>query len=215
MSAPAFDRRRRQSEETREKLRRCALERFAQQGFAGASVAEIAGDAGVTERTFYRYYPTKEAVLFQDFASRLEWFRAALEVRPADEPLLDSVQVAVESFPDDREVVRQVARLRASLLSGEVIAEQLRRVQGGFAAEIERHARRRLGDGPEARLEAAVLGHAVAGALLAALRVFGERGGRDTDELRALVGQALDLLRTPSAGATGRPTPARRAARRR
>ncbi|HKJ25871.1 MAG TPA: TetR family transcriptional regulator [Myxococcota bacterium] len=204
MSAPALDRRRVRSEQTRETLRRCALARFAQQGFAGASVAEIAGDAGVTERTFYRYFPTKEAVLFQDFASRLEWFRAALELRPGDEPLLDSVRVAVESFPDDREVVRQVARLRASLLTGDVIAEQLRRVQGGFAAEIERHALRRLGDGPEARLQAAVLGNAAAGALLAALRVFGERGGRDTDELRGLVRQALDLLRRPAGRATGR-----------
>jgi AcrR family transcriptional regulator len=201
MSAPALDQRRRQGGQTREALRRCALERFARQGFAGASVAEIARDAGVTERTFYRHFASKEAVLFQDFASRLEWFRAALELRPADEPLLDSVRVAVESFPDDREVVRQVARLRASLLSGEVIAEQLRRVQGGFAAEIERQARRRLGDGPEARLHAAVLGHAAAGALLAALRVFGERGGGDTDELRELVSQALGLLREPRAAA--------------
>jgi hypothetical protein len=77
-------------------------------------------------------------------------------------------------------------------------------VQAGFAAEIERHARRRLGAGPEARLEAAVLGEAIAGALLAALRVFGERGGRDTKRLRGLTASALDLLRQPPARVTGR-----------
>jgi AcrR family transcriptional regulator len=202
MSAPAPGRRR-QREGTREALRRCALARFAREGFAEASVARIAADAGVTERTFYRHFASKEEVLFGDFASRLEWFRAALEVRPAAEPLLDSVRVAVESYPDDREVVRQVARLRASLLSSEAIAAHLRRVQAGFAAEIEGHARRRLGAGPEAQLRAAVLGEAVAGALLAALRVFGERGGRDTDALRELTAAALELLRRPPASVTG------------
>jgi AcrR family transcriptional regulator len=198
------ERRAEPGESTREALRRCALARFAKDGFAEASVARIAADAGVTERTFYRHFPSKQAVLFADFASRLEWFRAALEVRPEAEPLLDSVRVAVESYPDDREVVRQVARLRASLLPDEAITDQLRRVQAGFAAEIERHARRRLGAGPEARLAAAVLGEAIAGALLAALRVFGERGGRDTERLRALTGSALELLRRPPALATGR-----------
>jgi AcrR family transcriptional regulator len=207
VSPSRTDRRAGQRERTRETLRRCALARFASDGFAEASVARIAADAGVTERTFYRHFPSKQAVLFADFASRLEWFRAALAVRPEAEPLLDSVRVAVESYPDDREVVRQVARLRASLLPDEAIADQLRRVQAGFAAEIERHARRRLGDDPEARLRAAVLGEAIAGALLAALRVFGERGGRDTERLRALTASALELLRQPPARVTGRRGP--------
>lgn len=200
MAAPALDRRRARSERTHEALRRCALARFARHGFEGTSVADIAADAGVTERTFYRHFPTKEAVLFGDFASRLDWFRNALALRPADEPLLESVRVAVESYPDDREVVRQVARVRASLLSGDAVAEQLRRVQGEFAAEIERHARARLGRSRKARLEAAVWGSAIAGALLTALRLFGERGGRDTDVLRRLTAQALETLRAAPPG---------------
>ena len=184
-------------ERTREILRRCALARFAELGFEKASVADIASDAGVTERTFYRYFPSKEAVLFQDFASRFDWFRAALDVRPDDESILDSVRVAVESYPDDREVVRQVAQLRAALLSGAVIAEQMRRVQAGFASEIERHLLRRLEDSPDRPLMAAVLGNAISAALVSSLRVWGERGGNDTDELREITARALDLLRNP------------------
>jgi len=186
-------------EQTREALRRCALARFAERGFEKATVAEIAADAGVTERTFYRHFPSKEAVLFEDYASRLGWFRSALEVRPADESILDSVGVAIESFPDDREVVRQVAQARASLLSNAVIDEQMRRIQADFAREIERCAARRLADAeaPERALAAAVVGNAIAGTLLAALRVWGERGAGDTDELRDVTTRALDLLRRP------------------
>jgi AcrR family transcriptional regulator len=182
-------------ERTRDDLRRCALAHFADRGFEQASVADIAADAGVTERTFYRHFATKEAVLFEDFASRLGWFRAALEVRHEEEPILDSVRVAVESFPDDREVVRQVARLRASLLSNEVIENQLRRIQGDFAQEIERHALRRLPESGDRSLVARVLGSAISGALLAALRTWGEQDGEDTDELRQTTERALEVLR--------------------
>ena len=129
-----------QRERTRSELRRCALARFAREGFDRANVADIVADAGVTERTFYRHFPSKESVLFEDFASRLGWFRAALGVRPHDEPLLESVRVAIEAYPDDREVVRQVAQARRGLLSRRVIEDQLRRVQADFAREIERHA---------------------------------------------------------------------------
>src|SRR5262245_25635641 len=164
-------------ERTREELRRRALARFARHGFDKANVADIAADAGVTERTFFRHFSTKEAVLFDDFAVRLGWFRAALQVRPRDEALLESVRVAIESFPDDREVVRQVARSRAGLLPSRVIDEQMRRVQAGFAREIERYAAARLPRSRRSRLRAAVIGEAVAGALVSALRVWGEQDG--------------------------------------
>ena len=39
-------------------------------------------------------------------------------MRPRGEPLLESVRIATESYPDDREVVRQVALARNGLLSG-------------------------------------------------------------------------------------------------
>jgi AcrR family transcriptional regulator len=183
-----------QRERTRGELRRCALARFARHGFEAASVADIAADAGVTERTFYRHFPAKEAVLFEDFASRLGWFRAALELRPAGEPLFESVRVAVESYPDDREVVRQVAQARRSLLSGRVIEDALRRVQAGFAREIERCALARLPRSKRRRLAAAVIGEAVAGALVSALRVWGEEDGRDTELLRKRTSDALAVL---------------------
>jgi AcrR family transcriptional regulator len=184
-----------QRERTRQELRRCALARFATHGFDGASVADICADAGVTERTFFRHFPTKESVLFEDHASRLGWFRAALALRPPGEPLLESVRAAIESYPDEDEVVRQVALARGGLLSGRVIESQLRRVQEGFAAAIARHAQARLPRSRRRPLAAAVIGEAVAGALVSALRLWGEGGARDTGELRRRTADALALLK--------------------
>ncbi|MBW2384799.1 MAG: TetR family transcriptional regulator [Deltaproteobacteria bacterium] len=182
---------------TRDRLRACALERFAEFGFNKATVADIAADAGVTERTFYRHFAAKEAVLFADHESRLEWLGAALELRPESEPILDSIGVAVESFPDDREVLRQVAKLRDGLLRPDVLAAQLQRVQGAFATEIRRHLLRRLAGRSDAELVAAVMSRAIAGALMGALDVWGRAGGEDPTELGELTIRALELLRKP------------------
>ncbi len=193
-----------QRAETRERLQRSALELFRRDGFDATSVAEIAAGAGVTERTFFRHFPSKEAVLFQDYESRLEWFSAALAVRPLDEPILESVMVAVGSFPDDREILHQVAALRHGVLSPEAIEAHLRLVQGAFAHELEgairqkmEHTRAREGaDTTDDRIElvSVVVGNVIAGALLGVLDVWTRRGGGDPDDMALLTGEAFALL---------------------
>lgn len=194
-TSDAGDAKRTKRDRTREELRRCALARFARDGFDNANVADIAAAAGVTERTFYRHFPTKESVLFEDFASRLGWFRAALAVRPRSEPLLDSVRVAIQSYPDDREVVRQVAQARGSMLSSRVIELQLRAIQADFAHEIARVAAERMPRSRGRDLAARVVGEAVAGALVSSLRVWGEQDAQDTDALQRIVEDGLAVLR--------------------
>src|ERR1700727_374545 len=118
---------------THEALREAALKSFARKGFANVTVVELAREAGVTERTFFRHFPTKEAVLFQDYETQLEWLAEALAQRPASESLFDAVLASVASFPHDVEVVRQAAMARSTLISAERIAAHLRVVQSSFA----------------------------------------------------------------------------------
>jgi AcrR family transcriptional regulator len=54
------------SERTRAALQEAALTLFQRQGFDGTTVAEIAAAAGVSHMTFFRHFPTKEAVLLDD-----------------------------------------------------------------------------------------------------------------------------------------------------
>jgi AcrR family transcriptional regulator len=176
---------------TRAALKRAALELFAQDGFDAVATSMIAEAAGVTERTFYRHFPTKEAVLFEDYEDRLDWLAAALAMRPRDEDLITSVVVAVQSYPDDVEIVRQAAQMRQSILSKERALAHLRVVQGAFAHEIAAHAARRLEGARDSDLYAAVAGNVLAAALISSLDVWGRRGSLAEDELEHLLAKAV------------------------
>ncbi|MBB3606885.1 AcrR family transcriptional regulator [Mycolicibacterium sp. BK556] len=179
---------------TREALREVALARFARDGFANVTVAQLADEAGVTQRTFFRHFPTKEAVLFQDYETQLEWLAEALARRPADESLFDAVLGSVVSFPHDLEIVRQAAILRATLLDGERTAGHLRVVQASFAEVLTDFVKRRYTDLDDVDLIAEVAGAALAAALVTAV----ERWGRDgcTTDLREVVATSVGLLRS-------------------
>ena len=99
------------SERTREALRQAAVVRFLAQGVEDTSAEQIAADAGVTLRTFYRHFSSKHDLLFADYTG-LTWFRAALNDRPAGESIVDSVQAAIFAFPYDVDAVAKIAALR-------------------------------------------------------------------------------------------------------
>src|ERR1700761_548599 len=134
------------SQATKEALRRVALERFKRDGFVNVTVTELAEQAGVTERTFFRHFATKEAVLFADYETQLEWLAEALARRPASENLFDAVLASVAAFPHDLEVVRQAATARAELISADRIAGHLRVVQSSFARVLTDFVRNRKPD---------------------------------------------------------------------
>jgi AcrR family transcriptional regulator len=58
----------RKKEKTRADLRACAARLFAARGFDGTTIADIAQCANVSERTFFRYFDSKEALLVPDSA---------------------------------------------------------------------------------------------------------------------------------------------------
>ena len=75
-------------EETRDALAAAALALFAARGFDATSVEEIALTAGVSRRTFFRYFASKEAAFFWPQQARLAEFRAVtMDHRPGDPPL--------------------------------------------------------------------------------------------------------------------------------
>jgi AcrR family transcriptional regulator len=48
---------------TRTRILDAALERFARQGYAGASIRQIAGDVGIQQSAIYNHFPSKQAML--------------------------------------------------------------------------------------------------------------------------------------------------------
>jgi len=63
-------------EERREAIIEAAAKLYAERGFLGASIAELADACGISKSLIYHYYPSKEDILFDVMASHV---RALLE----------------------------------------------------------------------------------------------------------------------------------------
>src|SRR6201997_5697381 len=78
-AAALSDRRKRRSNETRERLFRAALQLFAEKGFAETTVEDITEAADVGKGTFFNYFPTKEHVLAAYGGERIAAVERALQ----------------------------------------------------------------------------------------------------------------------------------------
>ncbi|WP_328783178.1 TetR family transcriptional regulator [Streptomyces canus] len=81
-------RREQNKQRTRDALLRSAARLFQDKGYEETTVRDIAQDAGVGERTFFRYFPAKESLLLHQMRDRIPLLADEIAVRPADEPPL-------------------------------------------------------------------------------------------------------------------------------
>jgi AcrR family transcriptional regulator len=183
------------SERTREALRQAAVVRFLAQGVEETSAEQIAADAGVSLRTFYRHFASKHDLLFADYAG-LHWFRSALAKRPHDEPITDAVHAAIMARPYDDWAVAQTAALRAQELEPGRIVRHIRQVEADFAKAIEEHLTSTdpQASRPDERMRVTVTARAIAAAVFGAMEVWMLGAERSLPELQRLTREALDTL---------------------
>lgn len=93
------------------RLRLAALELFAERGYEETTVAEIAERAGLTARTFFRYFSDKREVLFGGSDVLTQRFTTAARSAPADASPIRVVAAALDEFAvmvgEDRHWSRQ------------------------------------------------------------------------------------------------------------
>jgi AcrR family transcriptional regulator len=188
------------SERTREALRQAALVRFLAQGVEDTSAEQIALDAGVSLRTFYRHFTSKHDLLFADYDAGLHWFRTALDGRPVDEPIIDSVQAAIFAFPYDVDAVTKIAALRKEELDPLRIVRHIRQVEADFADAIAEHIAggvdRAATPTPAQRLRVTVTARCIAAAVFGAMEIWMLSDDRSLAELARLCQTALDAVRS-------------------
>ena len=176
----------------REQITQAALRLFAERGFDGATIDEIAVAADVSRRTFFRYFARKEDVILDWKRQMGEELREAIDARPAEESPLDAVHGAlaavVAGYSDQPELTLGLLRL---FESGPALHPQ-----AGYevwdAVLTEGLARRMHVDplrDPAPRLLASV-GFAV---LTATVQSWGEAGG--AQDLLGLLDDGFAVLR--------------------
>lgn len=94
-----------------------ALRLFTDQGFEETTVDQIAGAAGVSRRTFFRYFDSKADVLWSEFDAEVRTIRGLLAHTPDDLPVMEGVRRAVLAANHYRAEDVPELRLRMTLLS--------------------------------------------------------------------------------------------------
>lgn len=88
--------RERTREAARAEIRREAIALFLAKGFDATTAEDVARAVGISSRTFFRYFPTKDDVLVGDATAFGERIRDAFAARPADEGVWVSLRAALE-----------------------------------------------------------------------------------------------------------------------
>ena len=83
---------------TREDIERVAFRLFARQGFEETTVEDIAAAAGIGRRTFFRYFGSKNDVVWGEFDAGLEHLRAVLDAADPDGSWMTDLRAAVVDF---------------------------------------------------------------------------------------------------------------------
>lgn len=170
---------------TRQRLLAAALELFAEQGFEDTTVTQIAARAGVSDMTFFRYFPTKQSVLVDDPYDEL--IGTAVAQQPRDLPPLTRAVRGIRSAwhslpPPESAEVRDRMRIVA-------VSPSLRSSMRRNSEETERVIAEALTDADA--IAARVAAAAAVAALNAALL---EWSLGDDGDLGPLIDLALDVL---------------------
>jgi AcrR family transcriptional regulator len=146
---------------TRQHIADVAMRAFAERGFDGVTVAEVAAAADVSEKTVFNYFPTKEDLFFDEVPERARALAAAIRDRPPGESVvvaLRRLQVAegtrlcnpgfatfariIEGSPalqaKELEVMAQFAHAVAEALVEDGVDERDARVAAGLLVTVHR-----------------------------------------------------------------------------
>ncbi|HEY0756944.1 MAG TPA: TetR family transcriptional regulator [Ktedonobacteraceae bacterium] len=182
--------------DVRGRLQKAAIELYAERGFEKTTVAEIAQRAGVTERTFFRYFADKREVLFAGAGELQETIVSTLANAPASLAPLDAVAVSLEAAATQFQGIREPVRQRAAIVAAnqELRERELSKFASLSTALADTLRQRGLSD-PAARLTAEIAS--------AVFRVAFECWIEDTHgcEFAQFIRESLDQLKAVTAGA--------------
>lgn len=191
---------------SREELEQVALELFAERGFEATTVDDLAGAAGISRRTFFRYYPSKNDVVWGDFEPRLLAMEEQLAATDDDVPVLEAlaeVVVAFNALPP--EAVPAHRRRMAMILHVPALQAHSALRYADWRAVVARFVAARTG-GAEGDPVPQLVGHVALGAAVASYeRWLGDPAADLEPVMAASFAQLRDGFPELAPTASGRP----------
>jgi AcrR family transcriptional regulator len=187
--------RERKKQRTRETIARAARELFAERGYYETTLPDIAEAADVSTRTIFAYFPSKEDILFSEFALMREALAQALAERPEGQDALETVRGFILSLNDAKRT-KVDDQLSLCIANDETLRNHLRARLGTLEELIAPAIAKDLG-APANDVRPQV----VAASLTAAFNVLSERKGsgsakpKSTAEVAALIDPVISFLR--------------------
>ena len=176
---------------SRRELRLIALRLFAERGFENTTIEQVTAEAGVSERTFFRYFTTKASVLWSEFETEVETIRTALGAVPGDVPMMDAIRGAVVAANHYHADDVPEMRLRMHLIATEpALSWSAAEHYEAWEVAISEFAGRRLGQ-PAGSLYPLAIGRA---ALAACRAAYDRWSARADDDLTIYLDAALSAL---------------------
>jgi len=181
--------------DSRRRLEQAALSLYGERGFESTTVAEIAERAGLTERTFFRYFADKREVLFGGASTLQSLLVSAVANAPQSATPIDAVVTALEGAGALLQERREYSRQRQSIINASVELQERELIKLASLAAALADALRQRGVKDRAATLAAEAGIAI-------FRVAFERWVDDPEEqdLAQLMRQSLDELKAVTAG---------------
>ena len=177
----------------RDELAEAALKLLAWHGFEATTIDQVVAAAGVSRRTFFRYFASKEDVIVQFLADTGAQLCAALAARPAEEPpavaLREATSVLVEACNEHREKSVRLANL---ILNTPALLGRYLEKQAQWRRDVAAELGRRLGLDPAADLRPVLAAGTALLAFDAALSQWA--AGDGTEDLAALTDQAFAIV---------------------
>jgi AcrR family transcriptional regulator len=178
------------------RLEQAALDLYREHGFDQTTVAEIAERAGLTERTFFRYFADKREMLFWGQDRLRELYVRTIEAAPASAAPLDAVAAALQASVPVFHERRELARQRQAVIDANPSLQERELLKrAALAAAMAEALRRRGVPDPAASLAANVGVLAFATAFARWVRA------PDDPDLSRLIRESLDQLKSITAGA--------------
>ncbi|MDR3719051.1 MAG: TetR family transcriptional regulator [Bryobacteraceae bacterium] len=168
----------RKHELVRREIWNTAIRLFEERGFEPTTVEQIASAAGLSSRTFFRYFASKEDVILQGVETYGDDLLAAVAAMPPGEPSLAAICRAARPLVEQYVATGKYVRIVMLIIAGSQALRgaqmlRFRRVEDGLVRQFAE----RMGPGPQCARRAQLLASVSLAAINIAFDAWLQQGG--------------------------------------